>query len=360
MTKTGFLPKDKLQDLIGSLTRKYLVYVPCEEGTTVLFNRFDPAKGICFDRPANSSPKNVIYPQSETLFSYCIEKNPETPEKNTVELKEDLNFPETLIFGARPCDAKGFRIFDRVFIDGEYPDPYYRGRRNMTTIVGLACPESYAGCFCTALGSSPVEKDDVDVLMTELEKGYVFEAVTEKGETMLGDSLIQERSAYTTEAQEKRQAIDAKAREVQAAEAVTRIANEEKFQSNDFWDQATDRCISCGACTYLCPTCYCFNITDDKGVSAGERVRSWDSCMFCHFTLETSGHNPRTKKAQRYKNRVGHKFKHYPDKYGGAIQCTGCGRCIRFCPVSMEISEIVRSVNRAEGSEKQTADATSS
>ena len=78
--------------------------------------------------------------------------------------------------------------------------------------------------------------------------------------------------------------------------------------------------LSCGACTYLCPTCYCFNITDDKGVSAGERVRSWDACMFRHFTLEASGHNPRTKKAQRFKNSVGHKFVYYPDKYDGEIR----------------------------------------
>ena len=342
MTKAGFVPKDKLQDLIGSLTRKYLVYAPCEEGTTVLFNRFDPAKGICFDRPANSSPKSVIYPQSETLFSYCIEKNPEAPEKNRVELKENLDFPETLIFGARPCDAKGFRIFDRVFIDGEYPDPYYRGRRNMTTIVGLACPESYAGCFCTALGSSPVEKDDVDVLMTELEKGYVFEAVTEKGEAMLQDPLLQEGGAYASEAQEKRQTIDKKAREVQAAEAVTRIASEEKFQSNDFWDEATDRCISCGACTYLCPTCYCFNITDEGAGNIGKRVRSWDSCMQPQFTLEASGHNPRSLKANRLKNRMGHKFSYYPDIHGGVIACCGCGRCIKSCPVSVDIRAVIR------------------
>ena len=114
--------------------------------------------------------------------------------------------------------------------------------------------------------------------------------------------------------------------------------------------------MSCGACTYLCPTCYCFNMTDEQAVNKGERIRSWDSCMFPHFTLETSGHNPRSKKAQRFKQRVGHKFVYYPEKYG-ELACSGCGRCIRFCPISMEIGKVVaRLAEEGGGSRDESAE----
>ena len=109
----------------------------------------------------------------------------------------------------------------------------------------------------------------------------------------------------------------------------------------------SEKCLACGACTYLCPTCHCFNITDEQGTTRGERVRSWDSCMFTHFTLEASGHNPRSLKSQRLKNRVGHKFIWYPEAHGEPA-CTGCGRCIRHCPVSVDISRIVTLLSREE------------
>ena len=125
------------------------------------------------------------------------------------------------------------------------------------------------------------------------------------------------------------------------AEAPAKVAA--RFEDVEFWQQETDRCLSCGACTYFCPTCYCFNITDEgDGLNGreGRRLRTWDNCMSPLFTREASGHNPRTAKALRMRNRVSHKFATYPENWG-AFSCNGCGRCVSNCPVHLDIRAIV-------------------
>ena len=238
--------------------------------------------------------------------------------------------------GGRPCDARGFLVLDPVYMD---VDPYYRSRREKTVIITLACPNPYPGCFCTSVESGPADRAGSDVLVTEIDNGYFLEAVTEKGKAILDDGAVQDGAAHREEAAGKQKAAHEGVKKAFSGGKKVKIS-EERFLSDEFWEETTAKCLSCGACTYLCPTCYCFNITDEQAVNKGERIRSWDSCMFPHFTLETSGHNPRSKKAQRFKQRVGHKFVYYPEKYGD-LGCSGCGRCIRYCPISMEISKVV-------------------
>jgi ferredoxin len=283
----------------------------------------------------------VIFPQSDTFFSFRYLKDPENPKKVSVELTEPLPTKPTIIFGARPCDAKGFCIYDRVYIDTDTPDPYYKGRRELTTIVTLACTSPSPGCFCTSLGGNPADKEGADLLMTALDSGYFLETITERGEALLKEPIFEVGSPYEEQATKVHQTV---AEAIKKPFAAT-IGLPEKllslFDKDDFWSKEAAKCISCGACTFLCPTCYCFNITDEQVASGGERIRSWDACMFSHFTLEASGHNPRPLKLNRLKNRVGHKFSYYPQKYDNVIACCGCGRCIRYCPVSVDISEIV-------------------
>jgi ferredoxin len=114
----------------------------------------------------------------------------------------------------------------------------------------------------------------------------------------------------------------------------------------DFWDDIAFSCINCGTCTYLCPTCWCFDIQDEVHGKHGIRERNWDSCMFPLFTLHGSGHNPRGQKVQRVRQRFMHKLKYYVDKYGDGIQCVGCGRCIQYCPVNIDIRKVCQLMNR--------------
>jgi sulfhydrogenase subunit beta (sulfur reductase) len=341
MAETGYLPKEKLQALLEALSKTHQVVVPVREGDVVVFQPVGPGKTLDLSRPANLPPKGIMFPQSDTLFGFQYLKDQEDPKKVSVALKENLDFPATVVFGARPCDAQGFRIYDRVYMAADITDPYYQGRREKTTIVTLACNAPSPGCFCTALGRGPADKDGSDLMMTELEKGYFFEPVTEKGKALLKEAGCEDGTAYQEQAAKAQQAVAAEVKKPFADTAGVPEKLLSLFENDAFWQQEAAKCISCGACTYLCPTCYCFNITDEHAANQGERIRTWDACMFYHFTLEASGHNPRPEKHSRLKNRVGHKFSYYPRKYEGVTACCGCGRCIRYCPMSVDISEIV-------------------
>jgi ferredoxin len=282
----------------------------------------------------------VIFPQNETFFSFVYKKDNENFQKTDIELSPKLDVHETIIFGARPCDAKGFRIYDRVYLDTDTPDPYYKERRDKTTIITMCCPSPSPGCFCVAVGGSPSNTEGSDAMITEMEHGYFIEPLTQKGMAILEEPLIEDGNSYKSEAKKQQDAAYEKVKNPFTREGSLKVSLA-LFNLDAFWEQVTARCISCGVCTFLCPTCYCFNITDEQASNGGERIRSWDACMFSHFTLEASGHNPRPFKHQRFRNRVGHKFLYYPDKYDGIIACCGCGRCIRYCPVSIDISEVV-------------------
>ena len=349
MADTGFIPKEKWGTFIEGIAAKSQVWVPCLEGDIVIFRPYGKDQTLCFERPANSPPKGVIFPQSDNLFSFTFKKDPENPQKVMVELEEKLDFPKTIIVGSRPCDAKGFLIYDRPYTQTDTPDPYYKGRREQTTIVTMSCQSPSAGCFCTGVGGGPADKEGSDALITELETGYFIEAVSEKGKEILQQSVVEGGGSHEAEARKKQEAVRARVKDPFGADGKPRVLPE-LFENDEFWETALAKCVSCGACTYLCPTCYCFNITDEKTFDKGERVRSWDGCMYNHFTREASGHNPRPAKYQRFKNRVGHKFVFYPEKYNGVIACCGCGRCIRYCPMSVDITEVVSNLQKPTGS----------
>ncbi len=343
MRDAGFLPKGKEEEFIKGLAAKRQVYLPVEDGDAIVFKPYGEGRKLSLVRPANASPKSAIFPQSESLFRFSTGSSGESGQRG-VELQSEINAPEAVVFGGRPCDAKGFTIYDRVYLNAEAADPYYADRRAKTALITLACSAPFAGCFCVAVGGGPADTEGSDVLMTEVDGGYYLEALTDRGREIIDLPVLEDGSA--------RQAAAIKVHEEAAKKLQNPFGMEGKasvsmalFNLDEFWQGVTDRCVSCGACTFLCPTCYCFNITDEQTAGEGERIRSWDACMFHHFTLEASGHNPRPLKQQRFRNRVGHKFVFYPEKYDGVLACCGCGRCIRYCPVSIDISEVVRKLS---------------
>lgn len=345
MSFARYIARGDLARALDNMARGRVAYAPRREGDAVVFRPRAEGEEPLLAR-ATVPPKGVIFPQSERLFAFIREKDPQDPGRTTVRLDASVDVPPALIFGGRPCDARGFHIFDRVYLNGPHRDPYYAARRDATVVVTLACAKPGAACFCHWTGCGPADVTGSDVLLTPVDGGFVAEAVTERGRAVLELAELPDAGARIDAARAVHAATQAALAAQSPAPDLSATPERllERFGDADFWRDMSDKCLSCGACTYMCPTCYCFNITDENDGGdgmRGRRVRSWDNCMSSLFTREASGHNPRMAKAPRLRNRVGHKFSYYPRLHEGVVSCNGCGRCITGCPVSVDIREVV-------------------
>jgi sulfhydrogenase subunit beta (sulfur reductase) len=247
-----------------------------------------------------------------------------------------------LIFGIRPCDANALAMLDMTFKDG-YEDSYYLSPRENTLLVGLTCTNPYDSCFCTSLGSVPSDSANVDLMLTEIEDGFLIETVTEAGKELVAqtDGLGEATEADGEQAKEVKETSYHKVtRSIDTKDVDKKLLS--CFDDESFWEKVTAKCISCGICTFLCPTCYCFDISDELVRKQGTRFRSWDSCAFPVYT-KMPMENPREEKWQRVRQKVCHKYEFYPMNFG-VIACTGCGRCIRLCPVNWDITQTLASL----------------
>lgn len=290
------------------------------------------------------SPKSIIYPQSETMFGYSLDEG----KNNHHVLKEiDTDCSPRAVIGIRPCDASAFLLVKRNFDTPEYKDPYWVKAYEATTFVGLACNNPYSTCFCTTAGCGPFHEEGLDLLLVDAGDYYFAKIITSKGDNLLeAAGWNTGTDAYPAGKQIETMKQEAEAR-ITSSVATDKLKNKTTTDLFDapFWEETAFACINCGTCTYACPTCWCFDIQDEINGYSGIRMRNWDSCMFPLFTLHASGHNPRNTNMQRLRQRFMHKLKYYVDKYDDGIQCVGCGRCIRLCPVNIDIRKICDMMN---------------
>lgn len=293
------------------------------------------------------SPKAAIFPQSEDILEYSLDEN-EDDHHIMKEVKKDES-PRAII-GLRPCDAKSMGLVKLNFDTREYKDPYWLTAFENTTYVGLACDEPASSCFCTTAGCGPYHEEGLDVLMMKTEDGFIAKALTEKGESFLSRAGWDGEDASARDFEEGKKAAEKK---IVSSVETDRLSKLEilDLHGAPFWEEVSFACINCGTCTYLCPTCWCFDIQDQVHGKQGKRMRNWDSCMFPLFTLHTSGHNPRDTKLQRVRQRFMHKLKYFLDKYDAGIMCVGCGRCVRQCPVNIDIRKVCDLMNKYEPAE---------
>jgi ferredoxin len=289
------------------------------------------------------SLKELFLPSSEVLLRFRL-------EKQDVVLEEvPTTFPARVVLGAKPCDAAGVEVLDKV-MGWDYRDELWFGRRAAATIVALACPGGDGACFCSAVGLSPDATRGSDAMLVPAEGGFAAEALTPKGEALLGSKRFAEREtpAQATAFREAARQKVAKNLQPQPAgfhEWLGRNFDHPAFQA------IAQRCHGCGACACVCPTCHCFDIVDEpEGLNRGVRRRNWDFCATAKFTLHASGHNPRASQNERFRQRVMHKFSIYPERFGDVL-CSGCGRCVRACPAGMDLPEILGGLFREAGAQ---------
>jgi sulfhydrogenase subunit beta (sulfur reductase) len=315
-----------LADLVLSGTQ---LYAPQRKAGKIFFLPVKKVNDIVFDYLQTvESPKELLFSRTETLLSYTTADG----KVRLIDHAENRKFPERVLFGSRPCDAAALETLAEFFRKDE-PDAFIQQRRDALTIVSMSCTTSDEQCFCTSLGLSPGTTTGSDVLITPMEHSrYFVEVVTAKGHSFV---TTYERYFERTSpiAKEK---FTANVEHVFSSETIT--AKLSNAFGHPIWNEASQKCLGCGACAYVCPVCSCFDIQDEGTAKKGDRVRCWDSCGFSLFTLHASGHNPRSTQSGRWRQRVMHKFSYMPERYH-MLGCVGCGRCSRACPADMNIKE---------------------
>jgi sulfhydrogenase subunit beta (sulfur reductase) len=317
--------KEEWPKALRELQSSYRLFVPVKEGDFHIFRILDESRAPDFSHQnTRLSAKGIVYPQSERMFECSLD---ESQEGANIYKEAEKDYTPQAIVGIRPCDAQAFKLVKKNFDNAEYRDP---------------CQS----CFCTSVGGGPFKEEDLDVLVYDLDGQFAAKAVTEKGERFLektagGKPLGAEERERMEEL--KRSSSRKVSSQVRTDKLKAKPVN--RLFDAPFWEEVAFPCINCGTCTFLCPTCWCFDIQDEVMGKVGDRIRNWDSCMLPLFTLHGSGHNPREKKFQRVRQRFMHKLKYYVDKYDEGIQCSGCGRCVRYCPVNVDIREVAQLMN---------------
>jgi sulfhydrogenase subunit beta (sulfur reductase) len=343
MLEKSFTREEWIESLKG-LQSEYRVFVPVKEGDFHVFRVLDESKRPDFSyQNTRLSAKGIVYPQSERMFECNLD---ERQEGGNIYREAAKDYSAQAIVGIRPCDAHALQIVRRNFDNAEYRDPWWVQRYESTTLVGFGCNEPCSTCFCTSVGGGPFEEEGLDVLVYDLGERFAAKAVTKKGEGFL-EKMGQGKPLGADEKQRMEGLAAGAKKSITTTVATERLKDKGVNQLFDagFWEEVAFACINCGTCTYLCPTCWCFDIQDEAMGKVGDRMRNWDSCMFPLFTLHGSGHNPREKKVQRVRQRFMHKLKYYVDKYNDGVQCSGCGRCVRYCPVNIDIRQVAEMMN---------------
>lgn len=310
--------------------------------------------------------KKYLYPPELVLFKVRLEGNgfilPNTDK--TKELKES----EKLAFlGIRSCDLHALEVMDRVLLQGDYPDPYYKNLRENSFFVAVNCTVAAETCFCSSLGTGPMASKGYDISLTEVfrenEHYFIARAGTHKGMKLLR-SLSVQPTTDTDIAQERvliSQTIGMMKRSVDTHGLKDLLYGS---YEDPVWDDVARRCLSCGNCTMVCPTCFCVTVEDhiDLGSKYGDpsagtqawRVRKWDSCFSVEYSYIHGG-SIRVSTKSRYRQWLIHKFATWVDQFD-TLGCIGCGRCITWCPAGIDVTEEIIKLRESIGAKSQTED----
>jgi formate hydrogenlyase subunit 6/NADH:ubiquinone oxidoreductase subunit I len=297
--------------------------------------------------------KRFLHPPIERLWQA-------RRDENGFAIIESEEAAERLAFiGVRACELRAIAIQDRVFLSGQYLDKPYKIRRDHAFIVAVNCGQAGGTCFCVSMDAGPKVEAGFDIALTELiEEGrhlFVLEIGSAAGADMVKELPSRRATGEEIEAAER---VVARTKGQMGRSLDTR-GLKELLQANpnhQRWDEVAERCLTCGNCTNVCPTCFCTTAEDTTDLSGAtaERVRRWDSC----FTLDFSyihGGSVRNSARSRYRQWMTHKLAHWIDQFGSS-GCVGCGRCITWCPVGIDITEEAAAIRAAPEPSRRDSD----
>lgn len=337
---------ENLPALFRKIAADQELYLPVKVSEQVNFKAWSEDAEVSLETLKTvKSPKDAFFPQSENL--YTCKKDGKNISIEPQALK-DQNF---VVFGMRACDVQGVKVLDKVFL-GDPVDTFYQARREHGTIVALACHEPEESCFCKVFGIDAADPE-ADVAAWIIEGELFWKPLTEKGNALTEAVKELLADADETKVEEEKKAI----RGIIELLPYTHLSLEgwaqeeymDRFNS-PVWEKLYKPCLACGTCTFVCPTCQCYDIKDYDTGHGVQRYRCWDSCMYSDFTMMAHGNN-RTSQMQRFRQRFMHKLVYYPLNNDGMFSCVGCGRCVEKCPESLNIVKVIKAFEK-QGGEK--------
>jgi len=367
------LPVSRMEELLAKISAERALYLPVEANGLLQFGPWKPAANEANEaagtigaagadvvdgaaevagaasRPGRLntavSPKNFFFPQTETIAAFRI-------KGKEIAIEENRDPAEPFaIFGVRACDAESLNLLDLVFLS-DPADSFYQARRGHGVVITAACAEPEETCFCGAFGIDAAAPGG-DIATWIADGVLYWQSRTERGDELTekvkglftqadgGDeAVIRAQQAQTRAALEKLPLGSLKLEGFADAGAGPGVALLDRFNA-PLWGELSRACISCGTCTFICPTCHCYDVRDFDTGRGVRRFRCWDSCMCSDFTLMAHG-NPRQTQLERFRQRYMHKLVYFPENNGGRFACVGCGRCVTKCPISMNIAKVIK------------------
>ncbi len=324
---------DKLDLFFKTINDIETLYIPTDDGSGAVFKKYEDGMELTSKLNTNRSAKDFFFPQTENLYDIRM-KGSKLEIVDTRAESEDF-----VVFGVRACDARSFSILDKVFLVDPI-DSYYKNRREHATIISLACFRPEETCFCTAFDINPAEPEG-DIQAWCLGEEYYMQGVSDKGKALL-DKLGILEDADEEPVNMAKGCIAEIMKKLPLANVSFEGMKETELLdhfNHSKWASLSEACLGCGTCTFVCPTCQCYDIREFDTGNGVKKFRCWDSCMYSDFTKMAHG-NPRTSQKERFRQRFMHKLVYFPDNNNGEFGCVGCGRCLAKCPISMNIVKV--------------------